>query len=56
MLETTVLELMLCAGHVFDLSVSSLLSPAVAILHFTCLAKMLNSKLTTEIIENHSET
>jgi len=30
MLETTVLELVLCAGHVFDLSVSSLLSPAVA--------------------------
>jgi len=30
MLETSVLELMLCAGHVFDLSVSSLLSPAVA--------------------------
>jgi len=30
MLETTFLELMLCAGHVFDLSVSSLLSPALA--------------------------
>jgi len=30
MLETTVLELMLCARHVFNLSVSSLLSPAVA--------------------------
>ena len=30
MLKATVLELMLCAGHVFDLSISSLLSPAVA--------------------------
>jgi len=30
MLQTTVLELMLCTGQVFDLCVSSLLSPAVA--------------------------
>jgi len=30
MLETAVLELVLCAGHVFDLSVWSLVSPVVA--------------------------